>query len=69
MKGSNDEENIDEKEDIVLSTNVPTKILATQSDAEVNEFEEASTDARPLSRSSTDKIDSIEKALNSLNRL
>ena len=60
MKGSNDAENIDEKEDIVLSTNVPTNILVTQSDGEVNDFEEASTEARPSPRSSNDKIDSIE---------
>ena len=60
MKGSNDEENVDEKEDIDINTYVPTKMLVTQSDSEVNDFEEATTEARPSSSSSDDKIDSIE---------
>ena len=65
MKGSNDEDDIDKKADIVLSTNVPTKILDTQTDTEVNDVEDATTKARTSSSSSDDRIDFIENEVQS----
>ena len=65
MKGSDDEEDIDEKADILLSTQVPIKILDTQTDAEVNDVEEATMEVRPSSSSSDDQIDSIKNEVQS----
>ena len=65
LKGSNDEEDVDEKEDIVLSTNVPTRILDTQTDDESNDAEEATTEVRPSSSSLDERVDSIENEVQS----
>ena len=40
LKGSNDEENVDQKEDIDFNTYVPTKMFVTERRSEINDFEE-----------------------------